>query len=572
MIKKVSIALVVLTLLAAVYLAGHFRLIPVQRILALKHMIEFRSGVFEHQSGQEPGDVEIKNTFLSRLLIKKVKLPVYGGYGGGLSVQDNLLFLISSKGDVYIYNLETFQPLQSQVDTAPLNMGELIQSGHPYKNDFQMNWFRVNGFLSERNNDDSFTIYVSHNRYHPESDCITHNISKTVLVSQNGGFAQQHSWETLFTSKPCINPEPDTYVSRAPYSGHISGGAIQHYGENHLLITVGDYNHHGLGGVPAYAMDSNNPYGKFILLNKTTGNWSVYAKGSRNPSGLFIDSSQNIWSVENGPDGGDELNLIIEDQNYGWPEVSHGIWYDPEYRFSELTVPGRHDTYRNPVFSWIPSIAPSSVIRIEGEKFPLWKGDLLVGTMRGQGLQRVRINSENQVIYDEEIHLGHRIRDLISLPDGKLALLTDDSYLILIDDGGASFEKAQDSIRLNITELNRFDNLVKDAPQVAEVTTGRAIFENRCASCHSLGKKSEIGPHLNNLFNREIGGLEDFDFSDELRFDNRKWNQDLLKLYLLTPESEFPGTSMEKVHLSETEVDSLIRYLNQTDELSTHEE
>jgi len=558
--NKILTILGVIFLLSLAYVAGHYRVLPADQLRPAIEYVENLFGSEEIDVPRQTEDVEFLNTHLTRLLMKKVPLQFTERSGGGLSASGDLLFISSNKGEILVFETENYIRLEGDLSSPPLNFEGLVESGHATKNSFRSWWFRVNGVFSEQTGENSYTLYVSHNYYDSERDCISHNVSKTNVIKDGGSVAQLEEWTSLFAAEPCFDPAPAGFVSAVPYSGHISGGAIQDYDEDHLLITVGDYNHHGLGNMPKFAQDPETPYGKFVLLNKQTGDWSVYASGSRNPSGLFIDDNSTIWAVENGPEAGDELNVIREGANYGWPVVSYGIWYTEGYAFSDSIDAGRHTGFEEPAYSWIPAIAPSSILRLQTERFPLWRGDFLVGAMRGQGVRRLRLNRDSAVVYDEEIHLGHRIRDIDVLKNGIIVLLTDDHYLILLDDGGPSFEDPAPDVAVRMETLKRFDNMISGQAERADERTPAMVYDQHCASCHLLNRRSEIGPHLNELIGREIGGIEDYTYSGTLSEDSRKWTVPLLRSFLTEPEREFSGNRMNKIELTNSEVNKLIRF------------
>lgn len=474
------------------------------------------------------------------------------------------MYIVTNKGSVKTFDLENFTEIENNIPKVPLNFGDLILAGYPYDDDFSVVRFRVNGIYVDSINAITQVLFASHNAYNSQKDCITHNISRIELKVNNGSVIPKDEWDTIFTASPCIDPQPDHFLEAGgPYPGHISGGAIVSFNERKLLVTVGDYDRNGIDGLDLWAMDPSNPYGKFILVDKKTGEWSVFAMGSRNPTGLYIDKDSVIWSVENGPRGGDELNIIEKGKNYGWPRVSYGIWYGPTLKLPGGYKAGTHPVYQKPIFAWVPSVAPSDIIKITGEKFDYWKGDFLVGTMRDQSLRRLRINEKNRVVYDERIELGQRVRDLTILPDDKIALITDDGYLFIIGDGGPVFHKIDSTITQRMALLNNYDRFVNKTDTLsvfkAISKTPLGIFKQHCASCHNLNPGNGIGPHLHNLFNRKVGGLDDFSYSRSLKNDTRIWNAELLRSFLNNPQKDFPGSKMPQVNLSSNEIDSLIK-------------
>ena len=161
------------------------------------------------------------------------------------------------------------------------------------------------------------------------------------------------------------------------------------------------------GGIPA-----DNPFAQ-----STTVKRSIYSYGNRNPQGLALDKATGkIWETEHGPRGGDEVNIIDPGKNYGWPAISFGINYNGKIITDKTALPGMEQ----PLWYWIPSIAPSGTAFVEGNKYKGWKGDLLVGSLRFNYLNRCKI--KNGKIVGEELLLKNigRMRDVRMGPDGYI--------------------------------------------------------------------------------------------------------------------------------------------------------
>lgn len=434
---------------------GTYKIFPFQQIKHVKDKLDRNLAIgpsAEHISGLT------QSTFLQRLLIKKVKIGDQIGSGGGISNSGSILFLVTNKGNINAYDINRFENLNIESKDVPLNLEELFNSGIFTNDDVELIWYRVNGVYSEQVDSTTYRLFVSHNGFNSTENCITHNISSTELKLTDLTVNQVSNWNTIFTAEPCIDPNPEHYLSSHPYEGSVSGGTITEFNENQLLVTVGEYMRHGLNNAEAYSMDPAIPYGKMVLVDKNSGEWSIYSSGHRNAAGLFIDESGTIWSTENGPLGGDELNIIKPGTNYGWPLVSLGVWYIPTYRLTGGRDYGRHTGYQKPVFSWTNSIAPAALLRIQGNKFRYWSGDLIIGTRANQSLRRLRLDDSLRVIYDERIELGHRVRDMTSLPDGTIAIFTDDGYLIFIDDGGSFFHEMGPNEHQRLRKLENYDH------------------------------------------------------------------------------------------------------------------
>lgn len=155
-----------------------------------------------------------------------------------------------------------------------------------------------------------------------------------------------------------------------------------------------------------------------------------FTLGHRNIQGAALHPrTGTLWVHEHGPQGGDEVNVIRAGANYGWPVITYGQEYITGFSIGE----GTHKAgMMQPVYYWVPSIAPSGMAFYAGEKFPGWRGDLFVGALKDQLLVRLRLDGE-RVISEERMLEGvlGRIRDVRSGPDGYLYLLTDSDNGVL---------------------------------------------------------------------------------------------------------------------------------------------
>ena len=146
----------------------------------------------------------------------------------------------------------------------------------------------------------------------------------------------------------------------------------------------------------------------------------IWSLGHRNPLGLAFDFENRLWSVEMGPRGGDELNIVERGANYGYPLVSDGRHY------SGLPIPD-HDTrpdLHTPAVSWNPVISPSSLMFYDGSEFPAWRGNAFIGGLSSRSL--VRIEFDGVAAREaERFSMGQRIREVEQGPDGAIWLLED---------------------------------------------------------------------------------------------------------------------------------------------------
>ncbi|WP_418318145.1 PQQ-dependent sugar dehydrogenase [Piscinibacter sakaiensis] len=150
----------------------------------------------------------------------------------------------------------------------------------------------------------------------------------------------------------------------------------------------------------------------------------IWTLGHRNVQAAAFDPRGRLWTVEMGPRGGDELNLIDKGKNYGWPLITYGEEYSGRPVGDGSTA---RAGLEQPVYYWDPVIAPSGAQWYDGELFPAWRGNLFVGGLGGKALVRLVIDGE-RVVAEEHLltDRNQRIRDVRQGPDGALYLVTDE--------------------------------------------------------------------------------------------------------------------------------------------------
>ena len=264
--------------------------------------------------------------------------------------------------------------------------------------------------------EDRGAIYVSHLARPLPSGGVRFTIASLAIDKRT--LATRGPWQTVF--------ETGGLSEDAGRRG-TTGGKMVVKGD-HLYFSVGDFS---VGQIPVSpfdfsAQDPLSPFGKIFdhdLARKAT---TVLSAGHRNPQGLVWTSAGTFMSTEHGPEGGDELNIIVRGGNYGWPYRTHGVGYGA---FEWPALPEATARFTEPVFAWVPSPGISAVIEVTGFH-DRWKGDLVVGSLKARTLFRLKV-ANDRVLYSEPIQIGSRIRDLVELPN-QIALITDDPALIFI--------------------------------------------------------------------------------------------------------------------------------------------
>jgi glucose/arabinose dehydrogenase len=216
-------------------------------------------------------------------------------------------------------------------------------------------------------------------------------------------------------------------------SGNHFGCRIVQADDGNLFVTLGEHftyrdqaqslrDH--LGKVIRIAPDGSVPSGN-PFAGRADAKPEIWSYGHRNAQGLAINpASGELWEIEHGPRGGDEVNVIAKGKNYGWPVIGYGI----DYSGAKIHDSTSRDGMEQPVKYWVPSIAPSGMAFYTGKLFPKWSGSLFTGALRGAMLVRLTLNG-NAVTAEERLlqNLHERIRDVRQGPDGALWLLTDSS-------------------------------------------------------------------------------------------------------------------------------------------------
>lgn len=516
-----------------------------------------------HKPEARPETIEIKTRHVESGLetIAVTEIP-FGkiesvGSGGGIAEFENGVLFSTPLGKFGFIDLEQ-QKVQYLNEQVEMNFEALKKSAPWNAVEFNRSWFRITDILITESNSQKW-LYVTHHKF-KEADTFCNQVSRIRITSNDGVPLFEGDWELIYEVKPCRVVSEEDYG----FAGHMTGGRMYKETDNTLLFTVGDW---GMGQFEPenYPDGHREDWSSLLRINVETKLADIVSTGFRNAQGLNVDEYGRIWSTEHGPQGGDEINLVKPGVDYGWPNVSTGMHYADNYSpRNDITLnptQGHHDGYEKPVLSFIPSIGVSQILPIASDntEFDLWRGDLLVASMRGESLYRIRLDNQ-RVVTSEKIHIGKRMRDLIQLKDGRFVTLTDDNSIVLFSD--PTSHPPLTSKMSGYTEINELEAKVY-------ASTGdewrRDMFRWRCGSCHRVDGKTNVGPALNGVVGREIGHLEGYPFSPELAESNDKWTEERLFKFVNSPAAAgFEDSSMPAIKATEHEIKGIIDYLKTT--------
>jgi hypothetical protein len=293
----------------------------------------------------------------------------------------------------------------------------------------------------------SFVRIPNNNR-----DC---NEFRIVSIPYNGVRLSLRDSQYIWRAPICLK----TYPNNPGWTAFHGKLAVS---SNQVFISVGMFiaetylgifpnrNVRGIGKNLFSEIERLKIFGKVIMINRENGKTTSFISGLRAPSGLYIrsESPTTLWVTDHGPRGGDELNIGLYGEDYGWPRVSLGEKYfsDVELNNGESRIQTsflNHSGFKPPAFSWTPSIAPSNVIVLKSDYGPRksWKkSDLLIGSLKATSLFHITVDNREIVRSVEQINVGDRIRDL-SEQNQQLWYSTDDGQVVLLRDLGIEKEE-----------------------------------------------------------------------------------------------------------------------------------
>lgn len=257
----------------------------------------------------------------------------------------------------------------------------------------------------------SAKLLISYPRFSTDRSCVEIAVDQLAYNRKSQKIKFVSTW---FISKPCV---PISAVQHA-------AGRFAVIDKSSVYLTIGDLGYSEI--------DNRSKRGDLGSIFKVSAKSSVrISQGHRNPQGIVLFDNQTLMAAEHGPRGGDELNVIQEGGDYGWPFVSYGQPYGSGDYVRPGTT-GSHSGYIEPIEYWVPSIAPTELVQLPSQGWGDWGRALVLGTLREEVLVFIKISEKFEVIESVRVDIGERIRDLEILRNGSLIATTDSGKLITV--------------------------------------------------------------------------------------------------------------------------------------------
>jgi aldose sugar dehydrogenase len=476
--------------------------------------------------------------------------PMSFSGGGMVSFGDDLLLL---PYDGKLYAARPGEDARVTRVRAPDTYREAFQAlakDPAYKDySFELRYVRYND-LAFFDGPGGRGLLASYVEFDAEEVCFRNAVARldiaTAATSIDEVAANPDDWRVIYRANPCL-PLKKRWSA---LEGQMGGGRLAMIDATTVILTTGDFHFDGMrsDGL-GIAQDPSADYGKTLAIDINSGASRVFSSGHRNPQGMAIDGNGEIYVVEHGPKGGDELNHIVEGRNYGWPKESLGITYDNK-KLPEATAFGRHEEFESPVFAWMPSPALASLIYVKPGFHPAWDGDLLAGSLIEQSLHRVRFTG-GRPVYSETIPVRARVRSLHQHTNGQIVLWTDSHELIW----------------LRAEELSSNESVLKEFIASTRIDESTAVkleaAVTRCAECHSFEVGDSVrAPSLARIYDDPVASTGYPGYSEALKARREHWTKTNLAKFLADPQAFAPGTMMPPVANSDPRViNSVVDYL-----------
>jgi glucose/arabinose dehydrogenase len=340
---------------------------------------------------------------LERVSTSKVQVVAPNGERGAALAQlgDGRLLLGGGKNgsDLYLFDRTT---------ESITTLGRVIRSSERL-NDSR---FAITDVAILSESGAKIDLLISYPQYNKKNTCVTLVLYRfSLLLDAEPRLTRGKQW---FRSAPCIA------VSAVQHAA----GRIAVIDSKSAYLTTGDL------GFPK--INSRAARGTLGSLYKVSASGVVrISQGHRNPQGVLL-IRKDLYISEHGPRGGDELNLVEQGKDYGWPFVTYGEPYGSG-DYVRPTKTGTHDGFTKPLFYWVPSVAPTELIQLpQNSEWGKWAGQLVMGTLRENALIFIELTSEKVVGEVSNVNVGERIRDLEVDKTGTIIATTDSGNLLFI--------------------------------------------------------------------------------------------------------------------------------------------
>ena len=477
--------------------------------------------------------------------------------GGAMTLWGDDLLVMPRKGDVFVFvdgkGLEktAIRPPQSGFDDYVAISKTPKYVGYIH----QPRTFRFNDILFV-DRPEFRGLIMSYTFFDKGRECYGTRLAKVLLDAARVTEARvaPEDWQVFFETTPCLALNPGWYAIH----GQFAGGRMALALDGRVIFGSGDYVLDGFETYDVGIQKRDNSYGKILAIDPVTGAVEIVAMGHRNLKGVVVTPAGQIWTVEHGIRGGDELNHVRAGENGGWPLESMGTLYTGQ-RLPVPGVEGRHDVYDPPAFAWLPSAATSALTYID-DFHPAWDGDLLAGSLSspefGQSLFHIRTHGEH-VMFVERIRLKRRVRYVLQYGK-RLAVWLDPTDLLILEP-----IPRPDPLQDGLAKMRQ------EFP--AEIAARVETVLHACSQCHSFEQSKDAGgPSLNGVLGRKIAGSNFNGYSAALHGMPGRWDKEKLAAFLNDPETFAPGSTMPPAGLEKGPVlDALIQtleYINTVDD------
>lgn len=391
--------------------------IPYDLRQSIKKKIKYSTNYLKYEAIYK-NQKDFPNTLLVKLNFSKIYVKDHyntlksGNKASGyIEIYKNKLIFVSGNGIIRFYSIPNILKAQDSHQVIQNNLKDIIKDELFYDVNYKTPLtlkVSVNDILV----DDGY-LYLS---YVKKLSNGSYNTS-IIRAKLNNDYLK---FTNFFDYLEAISPKNKNFNVQA------SGGRMAiyyHKKQKKIIFTVGTF----LAG-DDLAQDDQSYFGKIILIDINNKKYQKFAKGFRNPQGLLVINGK-IVTTEHGPQGGDEINLVKENFNYGWPIASYGEDY--LYNYNDLLkYKKKHNQFEEPVFSFVPSIGISQIINLPNNFNPNWIDNLLLTSLKGQSIFRLSLNKDlSRIISMERIIVGERIRDIIYDKDNKVI------FMVLEDSG-----------------------------------------------------------------------------------------------------------------------------------------